>query len=252
MKYVYFMRAADGEGPIKIGATYRLMERLYNLQHKHDKKLVLLAFAEGSHEIENRIHRGFRAYRVEGEWFEPCEELLTYIHSVIRTGNLPEPPEDARTAQMAKLYRSGATLQQVGELFGMTRERVRQLLKLDGYESLGRREQHKRGNILVNRINHEEFAIDYRAGVTLDGLALKYGCSKATVRKLARTLGMPTRDAGRPFDRHDLAAKVADMYRRGVKVREIAQNLSLQSVNDAYRLLHHTGVTPSRIKRVAQ
>lgn len=36
---------------------------------------------------------------------------------------------DPRAAQMAALYRSGQTLQQIGEAFGISRERVRQILR---------------------------------------------------------------------------------------------------------------------------
>jgi DNA-directed RNA polymerase sigma subunit (sigma70/sigma32) len=33
---------------------------------------------------------------------------------------------------MAALYRNGATLQQIGDRYGVTRERVRQILALNG------------------------------------------------------------------------------------------------------------------------
>lgn len=250
MKYVYFMRAANGEGPIKIGATYCLMQRLYALKYKYGKDLVIMAFAEGSHELENRLHRGFKAYRIEGEWFEPCEPLINYINLVIRTGALPTPPEDARTSQMAKMYRGGATLQEIGDKFGLTHERVRQLLRKDGIESLGRRPEHKTGNIKINRIDREQFAMDYRSGITLEVLADAYGVSSATIRKLIRQMGLPMRGR-KSFQRHELAARAADLYRRGVRVREITKSLCLPSTSEAYRLMRHAGVTPTRKSRRA-
>jgi DNA-directed RNA polymerase sigma subunit (sigma70/sigma32) len=41
----------------------------------------------------------------------------------------PHAPHTARVREMHSLYQQGATLEEVGELYGITRERVRQLFK---------------------------------------------------------------------------------------------------------------------------
>jgi ElaB/YqjD/DUF883 family membrane-anchored ribosome-binding protein len=41
----------------------------------------------------------------------------------------PHPQAKVRAAQMAALYQAGKTLQQIGDQYGMTRERVRQILR---------------------------------------------------------------------------------------------------------------------------
>lgn len=44
---------------------------------------------------------------------------------------MAETKADPRSAPMAELYRSGKSLREIGELFGLTRERVRQLISKD-------------------------------------------------------------------------------------------------------------------------
>jgi hypothetical protein len=48
----------------------------------------------------------------------------------VRIGRVPENVE--RNARMVPMYRQGVTLQKIGDTFGLTRERVRQLLRQQG------------------------------------------------------------------------------------------------------------------------
>lgn len=48
------------------------------------------------------------------------------------------PAADERAAEMANLYRSGKTLEQIGLQYGLTRERVRQILKSTGVKKTDR------------------------------------------------------------------------------------------------------------------
>jgi hypothetical protein len=41
-------------------------------------------------------------------------------------------PQDARRQAMAALYQDGATYEEIGQVYGVTRERVRQLIKVTG------------------------------------------------------------------------------------------------------------------------
>jgi hypothetical protein len=50
----------------------------------------------------------------------------------MKRGPRISPERQARAARMAQLYTTGHTLQQIGTVFGLTRERVRQILKTQG------------------------------------------------------------------------------------------------------------------------
>lgn len=78
---VYFIQARSG-GPIKIGKAVDPKQRLGQLQTSHPEPLVIIGVMEGGLEMEKQLHIRFSAYRVHGEWFMPCDELLEYIRSL--------------------------------------------------------------------------------------------------------------------------------------------------------------------------
>jgi hypothetical protein len=73
---VYFVRAGDN-GPIKIGQAANLKNRLADLQQAHWEKLVVLASSGSLRERE--VHAKFRHLRIRGEWFQPADELVSFI-----------------------------------------------------------------------------------------------------------------------------------------------------------------------------
>lgn len=81
-----------------------------------------------------------------------------------------------RGHEMARLYRSGKTLQQIGDVFGVTRERVRQLIKKQG---LTRNDGGASVQAKVNAKVRKESAVARRDARSL----LYYGC---THRELIR------------------------------------------------------------------
>lgn len=74
---IYFVE--HPEGRIKIGTTIRLSVRLARLEVECGRKLKILAVTEGSFVEEKKLHKTFDRWRVEGEWFMPCEELTFWI-----------------------------------------------------------------------------------------------------------------------------------------------------------------------------
>jgi hypothetical protein len=76
---IYFIRKPDG--PIKIGTTIRLSERLQQLALEYGEGLEVLGVAEGSFEVERGLHSRFRHLRLVGEWFEPGDDLIGFIVS---------------------------------------------------------------------------------------------------------------------------------------------------------------------------
>ena len=76
---IYFIKSP--QGPIKIGTTIRLTQRLRALASEHGQGLEVLAVADGSFEVERNLHRRFAHLRKVGEWFEPGDDLLGFIVS---------------------------------------------------------------------------------------------------------------------------------------------------------------------------
>ena len=74
---VYFVQAACG--PIKIGWSKNLDQRLATLQRYSAEKVTLLATMRGALLLEQELHERFAAHRLHGEWFSPAEELLYFI-----------------------------------------------------------------------------------------------------------------------------------------------------------------------------
>lgn len=78
---VYFVQSGL-EGPIKIGASSNVKQRLVDLQMGSPQPLKLLAQVRGSKREEREVHRRFAHLRVRGEWFSPAAELIEYISTI--------------------------------------------------------------------------------------------------------------------------------------------------------------------------
>jgi hypothetical protein len=89
--WVYFVQV-EHDGPIKIGTTNRLDERIKSLQTASPYKLRLLAKYEGSHAQERRLHVLYAEYRIRGEWFRPNQSLMELI-DYIRAQDGADTPE---------------------------------------------------------------------------------------------------------------------------------------------------------------
>jgi plasmid stability protein len=76
---IYFIRSPDG--PIKIGTTIRLSQRLTQLANEYGPGLEVLAVCEGDRWIEKELHHRFAELRRVGEWFEPGDDLMGFIVS---------------------------------------------------------------------------------------------------------------------------------------------------------------------------
>jgi len=90
---VYFIQAGDG-GPIKIGVTTDVQDRLSTLQIGSALPLVLLLEVWGGIEQERGYHETFAEHRMRGEWFAPHEDLLAFIEHLKENPPEPPPPEE--------------------------------------------------------------------------------------------------------------------------------------------------------------
>lgn len=85
MSIVYFIQEGN-EGPIKIGFSNKLVDRLASIQTGNPRELRLLGWLKGNQAKESEIQDKFANYRIRGEWFEPSPELLDFIKNVtVRT-----------------------------------------------------------------------------------------------------------------------------------------------------------------------
>jgi signal transduction histidine kinase len=78
--FVYFIQA-ESTGKIKIGHTDDLPKRMYTLLCASPDKLKLLGKLSTKVATEKSLHTRFNAFRSIGEWFEPSEEILSYIRA---------------------------------------------------------------------------------------------------------------------------------------------------------------------------
>lgn len=79
---LYFIRESGGVGPIKIGCSRKIAQRLAGLQSGSPVILEILADIHGGHGLERMLHYDFAKHRLHGEWFEPCPELLALIDKI--------------------------------------------------------------------------------------------------------------------------------------------------------------------------
>ena len=93
---IYFMQATDG-GPIKIGHSTRVRERLWTLKSEHGKGLRVLGVRDGALPEEQDLHARFASIRLDGELFAPTPELLAFIAEECRPwdGTDGAPPREA-------------------------------------------------------------------------------------------------------------------------------------------------------------
>ena len=101
--FVYFIGDSNSAGPIKIGVAANVEARLKSLQTGNPNPLLILGIIEGGHKVEQALHKKFEKFRHHGEWFNPTEEIITYIAE-----NTADPEKyqavhgDRRLAQVSK------------------------------------------------------------------------------------------------------------------------------------------------------
>jgi hypothetical protein len=85
---IYFIRRADGTGPIKIGTTIRVAARIVQLTNQLKKPLHVLGVMEGNLDEERAMHTRFHHLRIQPkrreEWFRPGSDLLEFIATQTR------------------------------------------------------------------------------------------------------------------------------------------------------------------------
>jgi hypothetical protein len=99
MKYIYFMRATSGEGPIKIGCSDKPRRRLIGCTIWSPVPLSIIAQTEGGFFHERAIHDKFASLRLHGEWFTASDELEAFVAAITAGSSLEQlgiVPSDKR------------------------------------------------------------------------------------------------------------------------------------------------------------
>lgn len=151
---------------------------------------------------------------------------------------------DPRALDMAAMYRDGKTLEEIGAKYGLTRERVRQIMIRSGNDPKG-----------IDRPMPEHYrrAIDaYLAGDSLLTAAKVADVSPGTFRNVLARAGHVPRLENRA-KKYD-AGKVercAQLYLAGEPLAEIVRKLGISHQPYIYQLLAHAGIKPSRNQKAA-
>lgn len=92
---VYFVRPVGQNGPVKIGCTTLIEDRMGCLQTWSPVVLEVVATMPGSYDIERRLHAMFLPDRLHGEWFNWSPAIGAVIAGVqagaFDISSLPEP-----------------------------------------------------------------------------------------------------------------------------------------------------------------
>lgn len=127
--FVYFLRRADGEGPVKIGCSQEPMTRLSTMMGWSPYPLALLATVRGDEDLERQFHAMFSAQRSHGEWFFPSPELDvalvqlragTFDFSTLPKGKrltMPRGPWSQHTRERFEAHRELERLENSGITF---------------------------------------------------------------------------------------------------------------------------------------
>lgn len=107
-------------------------------------------------------------------------------------------PPDSRAERMLAQYEGGATLEEVGDDFGLTRERVRQIFKAAGYSAAEARKNRSRQK--RRRIEAEAVSQLHR-GVSVQEVAAESGMTVSAVRALAKKFAPTATEQVKPGSR---------------------------------------------------
>ena len=158
---------------------------------------------------------------------------------------------EERDAAIVRDYASGDdTMEDIGKRHGVSRERVRQILKRNGYEERGLR------GWAARRLERKEERAKRALSLYDEGLSIKDIAERVGVG--ASTVGLYLREAGKgrgrswgmgvprtPPPSEEQVEEALAMYESGVSGHEVARRTGLGH-RRVFRLLRERGVTRSR------
>jgi uncharacterized protein (DUF433 family) len=157
--------------------------------------------------------------------------------------------DEARAAEFERRYAAGETLQQIGEAFGVSRERVRQVLRKVGVPSLGWRKENLRQPHPLSEAEIEAARL-YDEGTRPKDLVQRFGLTHAQLLAAVSRCGYPhksTAEWARLSGVDEIAARVAALYQAGTSAAEIARTVpGIRLPERVYWYLRRAGVKARR------
>lgn len=84
------MKPVGFPGPIKIGCSRMVDERLVQLAAWSPFPLEIIYSEAGEHELERNLHRCFADYHSHLEWFHPGERLIRALELLVAGASIAE------------------------------------------------------------------------------------------------------------------------------------------------------------------
>jgi hypothetical protein len=153
--------------------------------------------------------------------------------------------DDARADEFRARYLAGETLQQIGDSHGLTRERVRQILRKINVGSLGHRPEHFRP--LHELTEAELLAVElYKNGTSPKIIRQQTNLSASQINAACRRMGVEIKPKGfwlkLPEDA-EITARVCGLYCKGFSAPQIVQRVPhLKHPERVYYYLKKGGV----------
>ncbi len=181
---IYFVQSGEN-GPIKIGMTSHLKNRLDVMQSCCPFKLKLLASFSGSKEDETALHSEFSDCKLRGEWFNPVPSLESLIESILQndpsSSCLDKPHSKPRLNHKPhKNELLNLSREEIAEKFGVSDKTVVRWLKHHKmFEGKGRR----LGQCKANEIREK-----YKGGNSIKKLASEYEVTFAAISRIINNI----------------------------------------------------------------
>jgi Sigma-70, region 4 len=155
--------------------------------------------------------------------------------------------KNPNTQAMCDAYEAGSTLQQIGDTYGVSRERVRQILRAEGVASKGWRlgHGHKPHPLTTEQI--EAAAMNAMGAVLSEILTAYPTLTQSKIVIACNRLNGVYRKNGQNGQR-DAAAISAD-YAGGVAIRDICVKYGIKDAPTIYHYLKRTGTPTRRLQK---
>ena len=203
------------------------------------------AFTARAPRIDDVVISLYQAGQTAHQAAEACATSVNRVWRILKRNNVPRRPRvrkgtsvlAARDCRIVESYRGGKTLQATGAVFGITRERVRQILVQAGAPS-------RRAARFPDAVG-DTVAQLYQGGKTIEAAATAVGVSAFTARNMLIERGIERRTSGssayRPASVRRRDQSMARLYQQGKTFEDVAKAFQT-STTSVQRALDRMGI----------
>ena len=150
-----------------------------------------------------------------------------------------------RNKQMVELYAAGKTLEEIGSIYEITSERVRQILNMVEGQPAARRFNRSERVRTERDALFEKVREAVSENLTIREAAENLGMSSTGINSLAKELGLEFKSAF--HDSRERDAETVRLYAQGVKISEIAEAIGEKYETHVHLRLRRAGVVANRL-----